>query len=79
MGSEGGVRCSHCTQLNSICLLLLQGVGNDVLTGTGGPLADVELSQRVAALNNLLRTGKVALFKQGAHLLYKSAQSHDSR
>lgn len=58
---------------------MVQGVSNDELTGQGGPLSHVELSKRVEALNKLLRTGKVALFKQGAHLLYKAAQTPDTR
>lgn len=57
----------------------MQGIANDVLTGQGGPLGDVELSARVSALNCLLRSGKVALFKQGAHLLYKAAHIQDTK
>jgi hypothetical protein len=84
---------SRCGLQDSIChandtqtparfpslLLLLQGVGNDMVTGQTGPLAHIDLAARVGALNNLLRSSKVALFKQGTQLLYKSAQQQDNR
>jgi hypothetical protein len=62
-----------------VLLLPLQGVGNDMVTGQTGPLAHIDLAARVTALNNLLRSSKVALFKQGTQLLYKAAQPQDNR
>jgi hypothetical protein len=62
-----------------LLLLLPQGVGNDMVTGQTGPLAHIDLAARVTALNNLLRSSKVALFKQGTQLLYKAAQPQDNR
>lgn len=63
----------HCATLH------VQGVGNDMVTGPTGPLAHIDLAARVTALNNLLRSSKVALFKQGTQLLYKAAQPQDNR
>ncbi|WIA18894.1 hypothetical protein OEZ85_003566 [Tetradesmus obliquus] len=62
-----------------LCAQNPEGVGNDMVTGPTGPLAHIDLAARVTALNNLLRSSKVALFKQGTQLLYKAAQPQDNR
>lgn len=58
---------------------ILQGVANDMVTGQSGPLSHIDLGARVQALNNLLQSHKVAVFKQGTQLLYKAAAPQDNR
>eukprot|EP00879_Flechtneria_rotunda_P020829 GHRR01021929.1.p1 GENE.GHRR01021929.1~~GHRR01021929.1.p1 ORF type:complete len:264 (+),score=56.92 GHRR01021929.1:85-876(+) len=52
-----------------------------MITGASpsGPLSAVALTARVEALNTLLRSGRISMFKQGSQLLYKVAQPADSR
>eukprot|EP00882_Tetradesmus_deserticola_P019756 GHRQ01021292.1.p1 GENE.GHRQ01021292.1~~GHRQ01021292.1.p1 ORF type:complete len:263 (+),score=95.33 GHRQ01021292.1:88-876(+) len=50
-----------------------------MVAALGAPLAHLDMQARVAALNKMLRSGKVQVFKQGQTLLYKAAQPQEIR